>query len=116
MTWCSTARSGVSVGASSRGSTPQNDSRDALLQCRRSGVRVPRLAARHQVKLGELTEEPFVDGPADWGIRLASDAAFLKAGVHRQVRFEINGSTSLVEFVQAGLAVALLPPSMPRSP
>lgn len=71
-----------------------------------------RLAGRDSVPLLELADEPFVDGPEGWGIRLASDQLFLRAGITRTLRYEVNDSLSIVEFVAAGLAVALIPPSM----
>ena len=70
------------------------------------------LAGRESVPLLELADEPFVDGPEGWGIRLASDQVFLRAGITRTLRFEVNDSLSIVEFVAESLAVALIPPSM----
>lgn len=71
-----------------------------------------RLAGRDSVGLSELADEPFVDGPQGWGIRLATDQLFTGAAITRTLRYEVNDSLSIVEFVAAGLAVALLPPSM----
>jgi DNA-binding transcriptional LysR family regulator len=70
------------------------------------------LARRASVSLGELADEPFVDGPPGWGIRTVTDEAFAAAGVSRTPRFEINDSLSIVQFVAEGLAIALLPPSI----
>jgi DNA-binding transcriptional LysR family regulator len=71
-----------------------------------------KLAARGSVSIGELADEPFVDGPPGWGIRAVTDEAFAAAGASRTLRFEVNDSQSIVQFVAEGLAVALLPPSM----
>ena len=71
-----------------------------------------RLAGRDRVPLLELADEPFVDGPDGWGIRLVSDQICLRAGMTRTLRFEVNDAMSIVEFVAAGLAVALVPPSL----
>jgi DNA-binding transcriptional LysR family regulator len=71
-----------------------------------------RLAQRDRVTLAELAAEPFVDGPPGWGIRAITDEAFAAAGLSRKLRFEVNDSLSIVQFVAEGLAVALLPPSM----
>lgn len=71
-----------------------------------------RLAGRAKVPILELVDEPFVDGPEDWGIRLASDQLFSRTGRTRTLRFEVNDSLSIVDFVAEGLAVALLPPSI----
>jgi DNA-binding transcriptional LysR family regulator len=70
------------------------------------------LAGRGSVRIVEIADEPFVDGPQDWGLRLASDQLFARAGLERTLRFEVNDSLSIVEFVAEGLAVALLPPSL----
>src|SRR3984957_7181571 len=74
-----------------------------------------RLAQRASVSLTELADEPFVDGPPGWGIRTVTDEAFAAAGVSRTLRFEINDSLSIVQFVAEGLAIALLPPSIAAS-
>ncbi|MDE3131466.1 MAG: LysR family transcriptional regulator, partial [Acidobacteriota bacterium] len=74
-----------------------------------------RLAERQVVSLSELVDEPFVDGPPGWGIRAAADQAFAAAGARRTLRFEVNDSQSIVQFVAEGLAVALLPPSIAHS-
>jgi DNA-binding transcriptional LysR family regulator len=71
-----------------------------------------RLAGRRRVSLAELADEPFVDGPPGWGNRAVADRAFAAAGLRRTLRFEVNDTQSIVQFVAEGLAVALLPPSM----
>jgi DNA-binding transcriptional LysR family regulator len=73
------------------------------------------LAQRSSVSLGELVGEPFVDGPPGWGVRTVTDEAFAAAGVRRTLRFEVNDTQSIVQFVAEGLAVALLPPSIALS-
>lgn len=70
------------------------------------------LAQRSSVSLGELADEPFVDGPPGWGVRTVTDEAFAAAGASRKLRFEVNDTQSIVQFVAEGLAVALLPPSI----
>jgi DNA-binding transcriptional LysR family regulator len=82
-----------------------------LLACRRGHP----LAQRASVSLAELVDEPFVDGPPGWGMRTVTDDAFAAAGVSRTLRFEINDSLSIVQFVAEGLAIALLPPSIAAS-
>jgi DNA-binding transcriptional LysR family regulator len=82
-----------------------------LLACRPGH----RLAQRASVSLAELADEPFVDGPPGWGMRTVTDDAFAAAGVGRTLRFEINDSLSIVQFVAEGLAIALLPPSIAAS-
>jgi DNA-binding transcriptional LysR family regulator len=70
------------------------------------------LGARASVELGELQEEPFADLPEGWGLRMVSDRSFAAARAEREIVFELNDTTSLVDFVREGLAVALLPPSI----
>lgn len=71
-----------------------------------------RLAKRKTVSLSELIDEPFVDGPPGWGIRIVTDEAFAAARLRRSVTFEVNDTQSIVQFVAEGLAVALLPASI----
>lgn len=71
-----------------------------------------RLAGRKLVSLGELSDEPFVDGPPGWGIRIVADDAFAAAGIKRSLTFEVNDTQSILQFVAEGLAVALLPASI----
>jgi DNA-binding transcriptional LysR family regulator len=70
------------------------------------------LVGRADVDLGELADETFVELPAGWGTRMATDRAFDAAGVRRTIEFEVNDTTSLLEFVREGLAIAVLPPSI----
>ena len=74
-----------------------------------------RLAPRSSVSLEELVGESFVDGPPGWGVRTVTDEAFAAAGASRKLRFEVNDTQSIVQFVAEGLAVALLPPSIAQS-
>lgn len=71
-----------------------------------------RLAGRADVELSMLADEVFADLPLRWGTRIANDQAFAAAGVQRTVAYEINDTSTLVEFVRHGLAVTLLPVSL----
>jgi DNA-binding transcriptional LysR family regulator len=71
-----------------------------------------RLAGVGHISLSELAGETFVDGPPSWGTRLAADRAFARAGAVRTVRFEINETATIIEFVHAGAGLSLLPQSM----
>jgi DNA-binding transcriptional LysR family regulator len=70
-----------------------------------------RLAARAGVELADLQEETVVDLPSGWGTRMAIDRAFAAAGVRRTVAYELNDTASMIEFIQHGLAIGMLPPS-----
>jgi DNA-binding transcriptional LysR family regulator len=74
------------------------------------------LADRTSVELSELTGEPFAEAPPDWGIRMASDRAFASAGIERRVVYEVADVAMVLDFVQHGLAVAIVPPSVVDAP
>jgi DNA-binding transcriptional LysR family regulator len=69
------------------------------------------LAARASVELAELQEEPMIDLPIGWGTRTAIDRSFAAAGVRRTIAYELNDTASVIEFIQHGLAIGMLPPS-----
>jgi DNA-binding transcriptional LysR family regulator len=70
------------------------------------------LARRDDVELSELSSETIADLPPLWGTRIVNDRAFAAAGVPHRVAYEINDTSTLVEFVRYGLAIALLPQSL----
>jgi DNA-binding transcriptional LysR family regulator len=67
------------------------------------------LADRSSISLAALREEPFADFHPGWGARIINDQAFSAAGLRRHVAFEVNELHTLLELVEQGLAVALLP-------
>jgi DNA-binding transcriptional LysR family regulator len=71
-----------------------------------------RLAARKAVELADVADETFIDFPAGWGVRTATDLAFAAARVRRAVTMEVDDVLELTRIVAAGLGVALLPPSI----
>jgi DNA-binding transcriptional LysR family regulator len=81
---------------------------DVVLAC---AVDQP-LARERKVDLGAIAEETFVDFPAGWGTRVVSDMAFAARGINHEVKLELNDTAGVIEFVRAGLGVALVPPSM----
>ena len=70
------------------------------------------LAGRAEVRLTDLAGEPFAELPPGWGVRVANDRAFAAAGAERRIAYEINDVGTVVDFVRAGLAVAILAPAM----
>lgn len=77
------------------------------------GLVVPvghRLAGREQVELTDLADEPFVETTPSWGTRIATDRAFIRAGVTRTIRYEIAENYGALDFVRHGLGVAISPP------
>lgn len=70
------------------------------------------LAGETQVCLDDLTDETFVDFPAGGPGREQSDRAFAAAGLNRHVAFELMDPRLILQLVERGLAVALLPPGV----
>jgi DNA-binding transcriptional LysR family regulator len=71
-----------------------------------------RLADRKSVELAALADEALVEFPEGWGIRMANDRAFAAAAVSRSITYEVNDTSSLIEFVRHGLALSLVPASL----
>ncbi|MEU8950853.1 LysR family transcriptional regulator [Streptomyces sp. NPDC048489] len=67
------------------------------------------LAASAVVTPEELGGEAFVDFHPDWGPRRITDAAFAAAGVRRTVTLEVSDVHSLLELVNEGLGIAVVP-------
>lgn len=66
--------------------------------------------------LGGLGSEAFVDFHPDWGPRRTTDAAFAAARVSRTVTLEVGDVHSLLELVQEGLGIAVVPRHFARKP
>ena len=73
-----------------------------------------RLAGRRRLRLEDLADEPFVDFPAGSSGREQSDLAFDRAGLRREVSFEVNTAELLTGLVRQGLGAALVAPSVAR--
>lgn len=69
------------------------------------------LAERDQVELVDLVDEPFIETPATWGNRLATDAAFARAGLTRKIAYEIGDTAGFASLVKHGLGVGICPVS-----
>ena len=70
------------------------------------------LAESADIELSQLGDEPMVDLPAGWGIRIAVERAFAAAGITRTVAYEVNDTATMVEFIRHGLAIGMLPRSL----
>jgi DNA-binding transcriptional LysR family regulator len=64
----------------------------------------------------DLADETFVDFHPDWGARQVTDQAFADAGVQRQVRLEVYDVHSLLDLVNHGLGLAMVPRPMAAKP
>ncbi|VVE30336.1 LysR family transcriptional regulator [Pandoraea anhela] len=67
------------------------------------------LARKRHVQLAHLADEPFVDFAPGHGTRRLVDRGFAEADVRRRVAFEIGDLDTLMNLVEQGLGVALLP-------
>ena len=67
------------------------------------------LADRDSVPLGDAVREPFVDLTSDWSARRMLDRAMADANVARSTRCEVNEVWTLLELVEQGLGVAIIP-------
>jgi DNA-binding transcriptional LysR family regulator len=54
------------------------------------------LAESTDVELSQLGDEPMVDLPAGWGIRIAVERAFAAAGITRTVAYEVNDAVGML--------------------
>lgn len=72
------------------------------------------MAGRRRLRLKDLADEPFVDFPEGSSGREQSDLAFDRAGLRREVSFEVNTADLLTGLVRQGLGVALVAPSVAR--
>src|SRR5437868_6329956 len=89
---------------------PQGVNARALAHDRLVAVVAPDhpLAGEQTVSLRRLTEEVFVDLPANTPGRAQSDLAFSAAGLTRDVAFEVTTAEFMVRLAVEGLCVALL--------
>jgi DNA-binding transcriptional LysR family regulator len=69
------------------------------------------LARRRTVSLEAVSRLTLVDLPEGWGTRTSIDRSFVAAGVRRTVTYEVNDTSSMIEFIRTGLAVGMLPSS-----
>lgn len=74
------------------------------------------LAGGREAEWAQLPGETLVDFQRDWGVRQLTDRAFAAAGLARQVALEVNDVHSLLELVEQGLGVAVVPRHFARKP
>ena len=68
-----------------------------------------RLAAESEVHLTDLDGESFIDFTSHWGSREHADRMLAEAGVHREVALQVNDVFLLLDLVERGLGVAVVP-------
>ncbi len=67
------------------------------------------LARRRSVALRSLEGERFVDFPNRWATQVLVDRAFSDAGMEHRTAFEVNNLSLMLQLVEEGTAVALVP-------
>ena len=102
---------GLAECVTPRGVQTRELSRERLVAVLSEGHR---LAGRRRLHLEDLADEPFVDFPEGSSGREQSDLAFDRAGLRREVSFEVNTADLLTGLVRQGLGTALVAPSVAR--
>ncbi|SCK06232.1 DNA-binding transcriptional regulator, LysR family [Streptomyces sp. WMMB 714] len=74
------------------------------------------LASGARARWADLKGEALVDFQLDWGIRQLTERAFAAAGLERQVALEVNDVHSMIELVEQGLGVAVVPRHFAHKP
>jgi len=67
------------------------------------------LAGAQDVGLADLAAEPFVDFPYGSAGRAQTDQAFARAGLSRDVAFEVTDAPLMAQVIRHGLAIGFLP-------
>lgn len=66
-------------------------------------------AVGRQLEWSDLSEQHFIDLTAAWGVRAVNDAECAAHGVDRAVRCTVNDIHTLLDLVQRGMGVAIVP-------
>jgi DNA-binding transcriptional LysR family regulator len=67
------------------------------------------ISTKDVVGLRALAEIALVGYPLGWGVRSLSDTALRSTGMEPRYAFEVNDTATLLDLVEAGLGVALVP-------
>ena len=70
---------------------------------------------RRTMALAALADYEQAGFPPGWGVRTLADSALRAAGVAPQVNLEVNDTNTLLDLVEAGLGVALIPEAIAQS-
>jgi DNA-binding transcriptional LysR family regulator len=70
--------------------------------------------ARPTLDLTALADQSLVGYPAGFGVRALADQALLWRRVQPHYAFEVNDTTTLLDLVEAGLGVSLVPEAIAR--
>ena len=71
-----------------------------------------RLGRRDAVALTDVVDQQQVGFPADWGVTMLAARAFRTADLLPRVDLEVNDTGTLLDLVEAGLGVAIIPEAL----
>ncbi|WP_372594163.1 LysR family transcriptional regulator [Actinotalea sp.] len=94
---CATAPAGVTLHTLAE--------RELLLLCRQEDPR----ARAGSVSVEDLADDTFVGFQPDWAARVLADRTLAAVGLRHDVQLEVNDVHSLLDLVEAGLGVAVVP-------
>ena len=66
------------------------------------------------VALAAVAEREQVGFPVGWGVRTLTDIAMSSAGIEQRVDLEVNDTNTLLDLVEVGLGVAVIPEAIAR--
>lgn len=72
------------------------------------------LDGRRTVRVHTIAERNQVGFPLGWGVRTQADRAMHAAGGEPRIDLEVNDSTTLLDLVEAGLGIAILPEAIAK--
>lgn len=68
-----------------------------------------RLVGERDIPFEAISAEPFVDLSTRWGLRQIADQIFASQGTHRTTTFEVDEFSLLLQFVERGFGLAMVP-------
>lgn len=75
-----------------------------------------RLADKHRVTIGDLRDESFIETPDAWLTHRIVERAFIDAGITRRTVIEANQLPMMLELIDRGAGVSILPNSIIQQP
>ncbi|WP_234986534.1 LysR family transcriptional regulator [Demequina sp. NBRC 110055] len=73
-------------------------------------------AVAPEVAWSLLESEDFIDFTPSWGVRSLNDEALAAHGVHRRIRCTVNDVHTLIDLVNRGLGIAIVPRHVANKP
>ena len=73
------------------------------------------LAGKPAISLATIVEDPFIDLSTRWGLRRIVDQVFTLEGIQRTTSLEVDDLGLLLDFVERGFGVAMVPQAIVQS-